>query len=120
MPATLLRAFFMFRPRIKYYFCGVMQQKTVHLAEEIKLKVMHLIAQNDGLKSELVTLRDEHERLKSEIQQQKNTIETLQTQNKIVKLAETLSSQSGDTKELKQQLQSYIKQLDECIRLLSE
>lgn len=97
-----------------------MQQKTVHLAEEIKLKVMRLLAQNDGLKSELATLREEHERLKSEIQQQKNTIETLQTQNKIVKLAETLSSQSGDTKELKQQLQSYIKQLDECIRLLSE
>jgi hypothetical protein len=65
-------------------------------------------------------LIQENNALKSEIQQQKNTIETLQTQNKIVKLAEILPSTDEDKQELKKQLNVYIKQIDECIRLLSE
>lgn len=97
-----------------------MQQKTVHLVQEIKLKVIRLLEEKDALAKELNTLRNEQLVLKSEIQQQKNTIETLQTQNKIVKLAEMLPSEQGDQKELKLMLNSYIKQLDECIRLLSE
>lgn len=97
-----------------------MQQKTVHLVQEIKLKVVRLLQQNEALTKEISALRSEQHALKSEIQQQKNTIETLQTQNKIVKLAEILPSKQGEQKELKLMLNSYIKQLDECIRLLSE
>ncbi len=97
-----------------------MEVKPTHLAQEIKLKVLRLIAQKEQLLEQIQLLIQENNALKSEIQQQKNTIETLQTQNKIVKLAEILPSTDEDKQELKKQLNVYIKQIDECIRLLSE
>lgn len=97
-----------------------MEVKPTHIAQEIKLKVLRLIAQKEQLLVQIQLLIQENNVLKSEIQQQKNTIETLQTQNKIVKLAEILPSTDEDKQELKKQLNVYIKQIDECIRLLSE
>lgn len=97
-----------------------MEVKSTYIAQEIKLKVLHLLAQKEQLLKQIQLLKDENNLLNSEIQQQKNTIETLQTQNKIVKLAEILPSTGADRQELKKQLHVYIKQIDECIRLLSE
>ena len=97
-----------------------MEVKSTYIAQEIKLKVLHLLAQKEQLLKQIQLLKDENNLLNSEIQQQKNTIETLQTQNKIVKLAEILPSTGDDRQELKKQLHVYIKQIDECIRLLSE
>lgn len=97
-----------------------MEVKPTHIAQEIKLKVLRLITQKEQLLAQIQLLIQENNALKSEIQQQKNTIETLQTQNKIVKLAEILPSTDEDKHELKKQLNVYIKQIDECIRLLSE
>jgi hypothetical protein len=97
-----------------------MEDKPTHIAQEIKLKVLRLLAQKEQLLNQIQLLTEENNLLKSEIQQQKNTIETLQTQNKIVKLAEILPLTGDDRQELKKQLNVYIKQIDECIRLLSE
>jgi hypothetical protein len=97
-----------------------MELKPTHIAQEIKLKVLRLIAQKEQLLKQIQLLTADNNLLKSEIQQQKNTIQTLQTQNKIVKLAEILPSTGVDRLELKKQLHVYIKQIDECIRLLSE
>ena len=69
-----------------------MEDKPTHIAQEIKLKVLRLLAQKEQLLNQIQLLTEENNLLKSEIQQQKNTIETLQTQNKIVKLAEILPS----------------------------
>ncbi|MFN3445223.1 MAG: hypothetical protein ACK44D_05730 [Bacteroidia bacterium] len=97
-----------------------MEVKPTHIAQEIKLKVLKLMEQKEQLLQQIQLLIQENNTLKSEIQQQKNTIETLQTQNKIIKLAEILPSTDDDKQELKKQLNVYIKQIDECIRLLSE
>lgn len=97
-----------------------MEVKPTHIAQEVKLKVLRLLAQKEQLSEQIQLLIEERILLKSEIQQQKNTIETLQTQNKIIKLAEILPLTGDDRQELKKQLNVYIKQIDECIRLLSE
>jgi archaellum component FlaC len=97
-----------------------MDVKPTLIAQEIKLKVLKLMEQKEQLLQQVELLIKENNTLKSEIQQQKNTIQTLQTQNKIVKLAEILPSTDDDRLELKKQLNVYIKQIDECIRLLSE
>lgn len=97
-----------------------MQANTTHIAQEIKLKLVRLIEQKQELLLQITMLTQENNSLKSEIQLQKNTIETLQTQNKIVKLAEILPSTDEDKQALKKQLNVYIKQIDDCIRLLSE
>lgn len=97
-----------------------MQANTTHIAQEIKLKLVRLIEHKQELLLQITMLTQENNSLKSEIQLQKNTIETLQTQNKIVKLAEILPSTDEDKQALKKQLNVYIKQIDDCIRLLSE
>ena len=97
-----------------------MQANSTHIAQEIKLKLVRLIEQKQELLLQITMLTQENNSLKSEIQLQKNTIETLQTQNKIVKLAEILPSTDEDKQALKKQLNVYIKQIDDCIRLLSE
>lgn len=97
-----------------------MKTSTKLIFQAIELKVSKLLAENKQLLHELEELKKSESILKSEIQQQKNTIETLQTQNKISKLAEMLSSTKEDKKVLKQKLNTYVKQIDECIRLLSE
>ncbi|MBP9690396.1 MAG: hypothetical protein KBE91_12335 [Bacteroidia bacterium] len=97
-----------------------MIEKPTHIAQEIKLKVLRLLEQKQQLLLQINLLMEENNSLKSEIQLQKNTIETLQTQNKIVKLAEILPSTDEDKQALKKQLNVYIKQIDDCIRLLSE
>ena len=97
-----------------------MIEKPTHIAQEIKLKLLRLMVQKQQFLLQIELLTEENNSLKSEIQQQKNKIETLQTQNKIVKLAEILPSTNGDKQELKTQLNVYIKKIDDCIRLLSE
>ncbi len=97
-----------------------MQQDSTYLVQEITIKVKRLLEEKNGLLDEVEALKIAQQSLKSEIQLQKNTIETLQTQNKIVKLAEILPSTQDDRQELKKQLSAYIKQIDDCIRLLSE
>lgn len=97
-----------------------MQQDSLYLIHEITIKVKRLLEEKNALSDEVEALKSSQQSLKSEIQLQKNTIETLQTQNKIVKLAEILPSTQDDRQELKKQLSAYIKQIDDCIRLLSE
>ena len=97
-----------------------MQAKPTHIAQEIKLRLLRLLEQKQQLLLQVNLLTEENNSLKSEIQEQKIKIETLQTQNKIVKLAEILPSTNDDKQELKKQLNVYIKQIDDCIRLLSE
>lgn len=90
------------------------------LAQEIKLKLVRLIANNEALLKQVQALGMQNEALKSEVQQQKNTIQTLQTQNKMVKLAEMLPQDAVEKQELKKLITANIRQIDDCIRLLSE
>lgn len=89
-------------------------------AQQIKLKVIRLLAEKAELLKQLETLSAKNELLKTEVQEQKNTIQTLQTQNKMVKLAEMLPSDADERQELRKILHAYIRQVDDCIRLLSE
>lgn len=89
-------------------------------AQQIKLKIIRLLQDKTDLQQQLEALSAQNELLKTELQQQKNTIQTLQTQNKMVKLAEMLPSGEDEKKELKKLLHTYIRQIDDCIRLLSE
>lgn len=97
-----------------------MTQKNVHIAQEIKLKVIKLLEQKAYLLQRIEALSEENNALKTEIQIQKNTIETLQTQNKIVKIAEMQSFNTVEKQELKKILNTYIRHIDDCIRLLSD
>lgn len=87
----------------------------------ISLKVKQLIKERQLLLDQVNTLENENKRLQNEISSQKNTITALEERNKIVKLAESLRDSGGnDVRELKKVLNEYIRDIDECIRLLGE
>lgn len=87
-------------------------------AEEIKLKVIKLLQRVDDLEKRYNTLQNENKLLKTALEDQKNTNKALAETNKMLKIAETLE-QSNDTRELKKLVNGYIKEIDECLRLLS-
>ena len=87
-------------------------------AEEIKLKVIKLLQRVNDLEKELEAVHNENKQLKNSLEDQKNTNKALAETNKMLKIAETLH-QSDDTRELKKLINGYIKEIDECLRLLS-
>lgn len=97
-----------------------MNPEITALLTSLKSSISGLNAQNLDLQQQIASLNANNQLLKNQLAQQKNTIETLQTQNKITKLAEILPQDENERRELKQQLQAYINHIDECIRLLSE
>jgi predicted nucleic acid-binding Zn-ribbon protein len=92
---------------------------SLHLtATEIKLKVVKLLSKIEQLENRCGELKVENENLKNQIGQQKNSIKALEETNKMLKIAETLN-QTDTTVELKKLVSGYIKEIDECLRLLS-
>jgi len=79
-----------------------------------------------GLVEKLRSLRTENQSLKTEIAElleedeaQKKRVKDLEENNKMVKIAGTISELGADQSELKQQVEMYIKEIDKCIALLS-
>ena len=63
---------------------------------------------------EMLLLKD------STLQVQKNTINELTEQNKLIKLAKEMSTEKADTHELKIKLNELIRDIDRCIDLLND
>lgn len=87
-------------------------------ASEIKLKVIKLLQEVDRLKQREADLLGENRELKNALEAQKNSTKALEETNKMLKIAETLSNRD-DNRELKKVINGYLKEIDECLRLLS-
>lgn len=87
-------------------------------AEEIKLKVIKLLQRVNDLEKQQEVMLNENIRLKNSLEDQKNSNKALAETNKMLKIAETLH-QTDDNRELKKLVNGYIKEIDECLRLLS-
>lgn len=88
--------------------------------DEIKLKVAKLLSELNAKKIREKELEKQNLELKNSIENQKKSILILEERNKIIKLAESLSNSKSDIQELKKKVNEYIKEIDECIRLLSD
>lgn len=89
-------------------------------AETIRLKVVKLLAMYRDLQQQYGLLADENQRLEKVIREQKNTISGLEETNKMIKLAGSLPFSKDESHELKKKVNAYIREIDECIRLLSD
>jgi hypothetical protein len=87
-------------------------------AEEIKLKVVRLLQKVEALENRCKMLEEQNQVLENTLREQKNTMGALEETNKMLKIAEILD-QPDDTRELKKLVNGYIKEIDECLRLLS-
>lgn len=85
---------------------------------EVSLK--DALDQLKKLRAENQYLTQKNTSLLIELSEQKNLVKDLEENNKSIKLAETMSQTMGDQNELKKQIDSYIKEIDRCIALLSD
>jgi hypothetical protein len=67
-----------------------------------------------------IQMQLEIEELKKTVEYQKNTIEEINYNNKIIKLASEMQLSAEEKKQLKLAITEKINQIDECIRMLSE
>ncbi len=92
---------------------------SLQISTLIHLKVQKLLEEREMLQKRVKALEENQQNLLKQLEEQKNSNRTIEETNKIIKLASSLDK-SDDSKELKKMLKSYIRDLDECIRLLSE
>lgn len=89
-------------------------------ASLIKLKLMRLLEQNKQLNLSLEKLSAENKNLQLQLSESRKREEIAQERNKISKLADGIQLNGMNRTELKQYLNSYIRQIDECQKLLNQ
>ena len=99
------------------------------MLENSSLKNEKIILENEilelkshvlSLKNEQLDLQNENSTLRSTIDIQRNTLNELKEQNKIIKLAKEMSPNSSDNHELKIKINELVRDIDRCIDLLNE
>lgn len=90
------------------------------LLQRIRLKTSRLMAEKQDLENQIAALKTEIDRLTADLVSEKNRTGQLAEQNKIVNIAVSLQNKNTDKEELKRLVNRYIREIDECIRLIGE
>ena len=84
----------------------------------LQSKVKKLVIQHKKTQDDNDKLLKERERMLMLIDDYKNTINKLEENNKVIKLAKTLS-EKGNTVEVKFKINELVREIDKCIALLN-
>ncbi len=87
-------------------------------AELIKLKIVQLLEQCDRLEKEKEELLGENKKLREKLLDQTKRTEIVEERNKISKLADGIQLSKQDITSVKLEINKYIREIDECLRLL--
>ncbi len=98
----------------------MVQLDTKYKISSIEIKIATLLKQHEQLKLDYLEVLKHKQELEQNIEIHKNTISNLVDKNKLLKIASEIQLSLADKKELKQKINQYIQELDECIRLLSD
>ncbi len=88
--------------------------------QNLERKIQIVLSENSRLKEDLTQAMNENGILKEELQSQKSNLSSFQNQMKVNKLANSMVVGEGDSGELKERLDVYIKEIDKCIAHLAE
>jgi chaperonin cofactor prefoldin len=94
--------------------------KTVEKAALIRLKVSALLQQVTQLQKKLEEAHLEREKLEIKLQEQTKKLEILEDKNKISKLAVGIQLGKHHKLEMKQAINQYVREIDECLKLLNQ
>ncbi len=94
--------------------------KTALQAKTIRLKVIKLLAETEQLKKDLANALQAQETLRLALEVQTKRAENLEDQNKISKLADGIQLGTQDKTELKNSINRYVREIDECLKLLNQ
>lgn len=88
-------------------------QRTEKLALQVSRKLQQLEQDNQSLKEELFSLR-------TKLEEKEQSLEDFKNQIKIAKLVNSIPVEEMESAELREKINSYIKEIDTIIAYLSE
>ncbi len=95
--------------------------ENVQHIKDLQQQVKKIFEQYRFMEKEHAQLKMLHQQLEVEKQSAMNEVETLREQLKTVKLAQALSGAGDqDQRQLKLQINSYIREIDRCLALLNK
>ncbi|MCR9015949.1 hypothetical protein [Aquiflexum gelatinilyticum] len=88
-------------------------QRTEKLASQVSRKLQQLEQDNQSLREELFSLR-------TKLEEKEQVLEDFKNQIKIAKLVNSIPVEEMESAELREKINSYIKEIDTIIAYLSE
>ncbi len=88
--------------------------------QTLERKLILLLNDHKSLKGENELLKTQNSEMKQFLQTKEEQIDNFKNKDKITKLVDGVVVSGGDTTELKQVINEYIKEIDQCIAHLSE
>ncbi|MEL7003093.1 MAG: hypothetical protein AAFN93_10205 [Bacteroidota bacterium] len=86
----------------------------------LERKINLLINDRKSMKEEVALLQSENEQLRSQVKEREEQIANFQNQIKISKIVNEMDTDGGDSPELKEKIDEYIKEIDKCLAHLSK
>jgi hypothetical protein len=97
-----------------------MNEETENIIATIKQQIAALHHRHAALSTENASLRKAKLQLEFDIEKQQNTIEQLNNQLQLIKITKFAANDNEIERiELKQTINEYIKEIDNCIKLLN-
>jgi len=86
----------------------------------LERKLILLLNEHKSLKSNVESLKKENQELKNVIKDKETVLVDFQNQDKISKIVNGMAVGEGNTSELVEVIDGYIKEVDKCIAQMSE
>lgn len=97
-----------------------MNDSVLHSLQVSKSKLIHVLEEFAALQTSLAEARQKVKTLEQQLESEKNTRLVLTEQNKIAKLADAMLKNGADAGELEKTIDKHIRNINTCIRLLSD
>lgn len=91
------------------------ERNTSLLFDSLQSKVEKLIIQHKKANEDVKQLKDENLFLQNKLSETKIQLTDVNEQNKVLKLAKTLSGKEGKSTEIKLKINELIREIDKCI-----
>ena len=93
--------------------------QTQNKLNQLEKNIQSLLSSYQKSKIELLSVKEENNSLKAEIEGLRSDLSDFQNQDKIAKIVSNTTVEKEDSTELKHKLNEYIKEIDRCIEYLS-
>lgn len=93
-----------------------MEKKDISLlVDSLQSKVEKLIIQHKRSNEDIQQLKEENSYLHSKLAEKNNQIKEITEQNKLLKLAKSLSGKEGKSTDIKLKINELVREIDKCI-----
>ncbi len=88
--------------------------------QNLERKIQLVLSENKKLREDLSQAKTENDDLKTKVESQMTNLNSFQNQMKISKLVNNMVVSDGDSGNLREAIDGYIKEIDKCIAHLAE